>query len=206
MLNLSQLYFFAITSLSILIVPGPAVLYITLQSIQQGRVAGIVAVLGLELGTILHVTAAALGISRLSSSVIAFNLLKGLGIAYLLYLGVDKLRQSRTTQLKGQSRYESFRQIFWRGIWVEVFNPKTALFFFAFLPQFVSLTEGNVALQVIVLGLLFLGVAIVIDLLYALLASSVRRSILNNRWFRRKQHYFESTIYIALGLLTALLS
>ncbi|MBD1869004.1 LysE family translocator [Cyanobacteria bacterium FACHB-471] len=203
--NLPQLYLFSVASLVILLMPGPAVLYVIVQSIKQGRMTGIIAVLGLEFGTFFHVLAAAFGISALlSSSITVFNLLKFLGTAYLIYLGICKLLPFEKMQHERIDQHESLKQIFWQGVMVELFNPKTMLFFFAFLPQFVTPIKGRVALQMLTLGLLFIGLAIVIDLLYAMLAGSVGHLLRDNRWFMRRHRYVESSVYIGLGVVIAL--
>ncbi|WNZ25800.1 LysE family translocator [Leptolyngbya sp. NK1-12] len=204
--NLSQLYLFSITSIVILLIPGPAVLYTAIQSIKQGRIAGMVAVLGLELGTLFHV-ATSFGISTLLlSSTTAFTILKWLGAAYLIYLGVSKLSSLKKIQCRMAVQYESLQKIFWQGVIVEVLNPKTMLFFFTFLPQFVDPSKGSIALQMLTLGFLFVGLATFIDLLYAVLAGSVRSFLRSSRWLLRKQSYAESIIYFGLGIGAALSS
>lgn len=203
--NLPQLYLFCMASLVILLVPGPAVLYVALQSAKQGRIAGTVAVLGLEMGTSFHAAAAALGISALlSSSPMGLNVLKYFGAAYLIYLGARKLSPFERTQHAKTEQFESLQQIFWQGVMVELFNPKTMLFFFAFLPQFVNHAKGCVVLQMLTFGFVFIGMAIFIDILYAMLASSVRCLLKHKSWFTRKQHYIESSVYIGLGTVVAL--
>ncbi|HEY9664585.1 MAG TPA: LysE family translocator [Allocoleopsis sp.] len=202
--KLSELYLFVAASLVMLLVPGPAVMYIAMQSIKQGRIAGAIAVLGLELGTVFHVVVAAFGVSALSPSILLFNILKGLGTAYLIYLGACNLLLSQKVRHQRSSQHESLLQIFWRGVIVEVLNPKTMLFFFAFLPQFVDHTRGDVALQMLILGCLFIGFATLIDLLYVILSGSLRCLLRERRWFVRGQHYVESSVYIGLSIATAL--
>lgn len=202
MLTLPQLYLFSAASLAILIMPGPAVFYGTLQSIQYGRTAGIAAVLGLEFATLFHVMAAALGIPALAASTELFILLKGCGTGYLIYLGVCKLAplpkmQQRVAQPKG------LPQIFWQGFLVELCNPKTMLFFFAFLPQFVTPTRGGIALQVAALGFVFIGLAIVVDLLYAMTAGSVGLVLKDRQSLSRKLRYIEGSVYFSFGLTLA---
>lgn len=205
--NPSQLHLFFAASLVILLMPGPAVLYIAVQSIKQGHIVGVAAMLGVELGTIFHVAAAAFGVSALlSSSITMFNFLRLLGAAYLIFLGVCKLLPPKEIQHKKIDQHKSLKKVFWQGVMIELLNPKTMLFFFAFLPQFVTLTGDGVALQVLMLGLLFVGLAIVIDLLYVTLAGSIGHSLRNNKWLARKQRYAEGSVYIGLGVTTARLS
>ncbi len=143
MMDSTRFALFLITAFVILITPGPAVLYIIDRSVDQGRLAGLVSTLGVAFGTIFHVAAAALGISALlATSATAFSVLKYLGAAYLIYLGVRKLMER---DLDGRRRVrvrESLGRIFWQGAVVNVLNPKTALFFLAFLPQFIDVSRG----------------------------------------------------------------
>ena len=174
MIDFSQLYFFIGASLALLLVPGPAVLYITARSANQGRLAGLVSVLAIETANFLQAVAATLGLSAiLLSSALAFDVVKYLGAAYLMYLGVRKLLIAEEAEVNGEVKPERLSHIYWQGFVINLLNPKTALFFFAFLPQFVSPERGNVMTQTLLLGVLFVGMAIITDSLYALLASSL---------------------------------
>lgn len=207
MQNPLQLYLFSMASLAILLIPGPAVLYVAVQSISQGRVAGIVAVLGLECGTVFHVVVAALSISALlPTSSLIFSILKCFGTAYLLYLGVHNLLHPEKIPCCRINSNISLRKVFWQGLFVEVLNPKTMLFFFAFLPQFVNSSQGDITCQVLILGFLFVGLATVIDVLYATIAASARHLLYGKRPFMRGQRYIESSVYVGLGIATALSS
>ncbi len=201
----SSLTLFLIAAFVLLVTPGPAVLYIVARSIDQGRIAGIVATLGMHVGTLAHIGAAAVGISALLvSSALAFNVLKYIGAAYLIYLGVRKfLVREELKQPKAFER-KKLGRIFVESILVNVFNPKTALFFFAFLPQFVDASGGTVALQVMLLGAIFVVMGVVSDGLYALLAGTAADWLKGNLGFLRLQRYFAGTILIGLGMTTAL--
>ena len=201
----SHLYLFVATALVLLLTPGPAVLYVIARSVNQGRMAGLVSVLGLEVGTLFHVGAAALGISALLlSSAVAFSVVKYLGAAYLIYLGVRKLLAREETQEdEARLRALSLRRVFWEGVVVNVLNPKTALFFFAFLPQFISPSKSNVTAQMLFLGCLFVVLATASDGVYALLAGSVGHWLKGNRRFAKGERYFAGSVYIGLGLTTA---
>jgi threonine/homoserine/homoserine lactone efflux protein len=205
MLDPSRLPLFIAASLSLLLIPGPAVLYIVTRSIDQGRVAGVVSVLGIEVGGFFHVAAAALGLSAiLLSSALAFSVVKYLGAAYLIYLGIRKLVTPDKLQDTQSSTPASLRRIFSQGVVVNIFNPKTALFFFAFLPQFVDSSRGSVALQMFLLGSTFVGLATLTDGLYAILSGTFASWLKGNLRFLRFQRYFAGTVYIGLGLTTAL--
>jgi len=205
MIELSQLYFFIGAGLALLLIPGPAVLYITARSASQGRLAGLVSVLAIETANFTQAVAAALGLSAiLLSSALAFDIVKYLGAAYLVYLGIRKLF-SRDEETGNESvQRESLRRIYWQGFMVNILNPKTALFFFAFLPQFVSPEKGNVTAQTLLLGGIFVGMALITDSIYALLASSLAGRLKGSKNFQKGQRYFAGLVYIGLGITTAL--
>ena len=205
MIESSQLYFFLGAALALLLVPGPAVLYITARSANQGRLAGLVSVLAIESANFLQAVAATLGLSAiLLSSALAFDVVKYLGAAYLIYLGIRKLLTPDEEVENGIIKKESLSRIYWQGFAVNMLNPKTALFYFAFLPQFVDPTRGNVTAQTLFLGALFVGMAFITDSLYALLASSLAERLRGNRHFHKGQRYFAGLVYVGLGITTAL--
>ena len=204
MFELSQLTFFMGATLALLLVPGPAVLYITARSANQGRLAGLVSVLAIETANFLQAVAATLGLSAiLLSSALAFDVVKYLGAAYLIYLGLRKLLVREEGPENGEIRPESLSRIFWQGLVINLLNPKTALFFFAFLPQFVDPEKGNVTTQTLLLGVLFVGMALITDSLYALLASSLAGRLKGSRHFQKGQRYFAGLVYVGLGITTA---
>lgn len=205
MLDFSKLYLFLAATLALLLIPGPAVLYITARSATQGRLAGFVSVLAIETANFLQAAAAALGLSAiLLSSALAFDIVKYLGAAYLIYLGIRKLLARQDATESEEVHQESLARIYWQGFFVNILNPKTALFFFAFLPQFVDPDHGNVTAQTLILGAIFVGMAIITDSLYALLASSLAGQWKGNKNFQKGQRYFAGLIYIGLGITTAL--
>jgi threonine/homoserine/homoserine lactone efflux protein len=204
MIEFSRLYFFLGASLALLLVPGPAVLYITARSANQGRLAGLVSVLAIETANFLQAVAATLGLSAiLLSSALAFDIVKYLGAAYLIYLGVRKLfaREEETTD--GAFKPESLSRIYWQGIAVNLLNPKTALFYFAFLPQFVDPAKGNVTGQTLLLAAMFVGMAFITDSSYALITSSLAERLRGSRHFQKGQRYFAGLVYVGLGITTA---
>jgi threonine/homoserine/homoserine lactone efflux protein len=197
----SALGVFAIAALALLAIPGPAVLYIVVQSAEQGRRAGLASVAGIHLGTLVHVVGATVGLSALIvASAVAFSVVKYAGAAYLVYLGVRKLL-ARDARVAFERRREPLRRAFARGIVVNVLNPKTALFFLAFLPQFIDADRGPVWSQALVLGLVFVGLGLVSDSMYALAAGSAA-GILRRR--RRALRYGSGLVYIGLGATAAL--
>jgi threonine/homoserine/homoserine lactone efflux protein len=194
------LWLFSLATLALLLVPGPAVLYIVAQSVDHGRLAGLVSVAGVHLGTLVHTLAAAIGLSALIvSSAVAFNVVKYAGAAYLVYLGIRRLLE-RAEPRDFVVREQPLAQLFWRGAVVNVLNPKTALFFFAFLPQFVDPGRA-VWTQVVILGFVFVALGLLSDGLYALTAGTL------GRWLRRRPgilRWGSGSVYIGLGAVTAL--
>ena len=205
MLDATRLTLFFLTALVILVTPGPAVLYIVARSVEQGRLAGIVSTLGVGFGTMFHVAAAALGISALlATSATAFGVLKYLGAAYLIYLGIRKLMERDRDRGERVQSPESLGRMFWQGVVVNVLNPKTALFFLAFLPQFIDVSRGHATLQMVALGLLFVVMGICSDGIWALFAGSAGNWLKAHVGLLRAQRYFSGGVFIALGLVMAL--
>lgn len=205
MIHLPNLPVFLLAALILLLTPGPAVLYIIARSMDQGRLAGFVSVLSIEVGNSFHVLAATLGLSAiLLSSALAFTIVKYLGAAYLVYLGIRRLLAGTDAHEIARYQYQSLRRIFSQGVVVAILNPKTALFFLAFLPQFVDPSAGSVTLQLLTLGGMFVMMAIVTDGTYALLSSTAGGWLKRNRSFLRAERYVLGSVYIGLGVTAAL--
>jgi threonine/homoserine/homoserine lactone efflux protein len=200
----SSLILFLSAAVVLLAIPGPAVLYIVGRTLGQGRSAGLVSALGIGAGTLVHVAAAGVGLSALlMSSAIAFGVAKYLGAAYLIYLGIQKLRSEELLDAAPEAAPSKLSRVFGQGVVVNVLNPKTALFFFAFLPQFVDATRGSVVSQILFLGTLFAVMGVVSDSLWALFAGAVSDSLKSNpRWIKR-QRYVSGGMLISLGVVTA---
>jgi threonine/homoserine/homoserine lactone efflux protein len=196
---------FAVAAILLLLTPGPAVLYIVGRSVEQGRLAGVVSVLGITTGTLVHVIAAVVGLSALiASSVLAFSIVKYAGAAYLIYIGVRRLLR------RGDAPAETLhlpRRSLWRlysdGFIVNVLNPKTALFFLAFLPQFVETGKGGVPSQIAFLGLLFACMGMCSDGIYALLAGTAGGWMKRRRGFLKAERYVTGGVFVGLGLTAA---
>ncbi|HEX8878787.1 MAG TPA: LysE family translocator [Candidatus Acidoferrum sp.] len=200
----SSLLLFVTGAAVLLVIPGPAVTYVVSRSIGHGRAAGLVSVLGIVAGTLCHVVAAALGISAvLASSALAFPFVKYLGAGYLIYLGIKTLRTSDQPSLEADSGGTGLARIFGQGFLVNLFNPKTALFFLAFLPQFVDPARGHVTLQILQLGMLFALMGWCSDSTYALIAGSVAERLRGSLRLRRIQRKVSAGGLIALGLASA---
>ena len=201
----STLTLFVTAALILVFIPGPNSLYIVARSIQQGRKAGIISSLGVQVGTLFHVAAAAFGLSALLlSSALAFNLVKYAGAAYLIYLGVKTLLTKENVLQPERIKEDSLTRVFYQGVVVQLLNPKTALFFFSFLPQFVDVEKGAVSMQILFFGAVLVMLGFMSDVIYAVLAGSIGNLLRENLKFLRAQRYFAGSVYIGLGVTTAL--
>jgi threonine/homoserine/homoserine lactone efflux protein len=196
---------FIAASVVLLLTPGPAVLFIVARSIEQGRAAGLVSVLGIHLGTIVHITAAAAGLSAIIvSSALAFGVVKYLGAAYLVWIGVRTLLAKDAVSGTPAVSAEPLSRVFRDGFLVNLFNPKTAIFFLAFLPQFVDPARGALHWQILILGATFMGLGIVSDGIFALAAGTAGDFLRRNGRILRCQRWFAGTSFICLGVTAAL--
>ena len=195
---------FVVAALALLVVPGPAVVYIVARSIHQGRRTGLASVVGIHVGTLVHIAAATLGLSALiASSAVAFTAVKIAGAAYLVGLGLWTLLSRRAEPDVALGGEQNLRRAFAQGIVVNILNPKTALFFLAFLPQFVDSDASHPALQIAFLGFLFALLGLVTDSIWALAAGTAGGVLRRSRRFVSVQRYVTGTVYVGLGVLTA---
>ncbi|MEX0696723.1 MAG: LysE family translocator [Dongiaceae bacterium] len=196
---------FISAALVLLVIPGPAVLYIVARSIEQGRLAGFISDLGIHTATLVHVAAAALGLSAiLASSSLAFSAVKYAGAAYLIWLGLRKIfSRAEPTDLDVVVPVHGYARLFRDGFIINLLNPKTALFFLAFLPQFVEVSRGHVAMQIAFLGLLFTLLGFITDGCYALTAGTAGNWIKQSRTYLRFERYVSGGLLIGLGLTAA---
>jgi threonine/homoserine/homoserine lactone efflux protein len=194
----STLLLFAGASFALLVVPGPAVVYVVMRSLDQGRTAGIVSVLGVETGTFAYALAAAAGLTGLiAASEIGFTIVKYAGAAYLVHLGVRKLLERDEPQ---DARPSARSRLYLSGLLVQLLNPKIAIFFLAFLPQFVDASNGPVAIQMLLLGTIFTLLALLSDGAYALLAGAAGGRLRAGGRLAK----LSGGVYIGLGVSAAL--
>jgi threonine/homoserine/homoserine lactone efflux protein len=199
----STLWIFAAASLALAVVPGPAVLYIVARSVDQGRLAGLVSALGIAAGGLVHVVAATIGLSSLlASSATAFTIVKYAGAAYLIFLGIRRLMTREQLEDEIARAPRTRRRLFVDGLVVNVLNPKTALFFLAFLPQFVDPGEGVATFQILALGLLFAAIALCSDCMWALAAGTLGSWLRRSRWYLGVKRWVTGTVFVGLGLST----
>ena len=194
----------ALASLVLVVIPGPAVIYILTRSVSQGRTAGMVSAVGVNLGSAIHVVAAVAGLSLLlASSAYAYTIVKWLGVAYLAWIGVQTLLTDDTEFTSPEMDRQSLRRIFTQGVLVNVLNPKVAIFFLAFLPQFIDQNGTNPALQTFILGMTLVTIGLISDSVYALIGGGL------GDWFRRRPGAARATrltagiTYLALASLAA---
>jgi threonine/homoserine/homoserine lactone efflux protein len=201
----SHVLAFTGAALVLLLGPGPAVLFVVTRSVQLGRRAGLLATLGLSVGGLVHVVAAVVGLSAIvAASAELFTALKLLGAGYLIYLGIKTLAGPAEPAPEADAPPTAGSRLFLDGLVVNVLNPKPALFFLAFLPQFVTRGGAPVEMQLAVLGLLLVGLGLVTDSAYALLAGSARRFLTGRPRIWRARRVVSGTIYLGLGLSAAL--
>lgn len=201
----TTLALFAVAAAALVVVPGPSMLYIVARGIDQGRAAAVVSVLGVETGSLVHVAAATLGLSALlATSAVAFAVVTYLGAAYLIWLGVRTLLSRPSASLVPTSAPRSLGRIYAQGIVVQVFNPKVALFFLAFIPQFVDPSRGAIAPQTLLLGGILVTIGVLISGSYALAAGAVGGWLRRSAGFARVQRLVAGTVYLGLGVTTAL--
>jgi threonine/homoserine/homoserine lactone efflux protein len=203
----STLLVYAVTAVIVLLVPGPAVIYIVSQSVRQGRRAGIASVLGIHTGTLVQVVAAVLGASwLLVSSALAFSVVKYLGAAYLVYLGVRRLLgkdEQLAVEPGAEARPKRPARLFYQGVLVNVLNPKLALFFLAFLPQFVDRARGAVPMQVATFGVAFVLLGLCTDTSCALVAGTVGPWLRQHVRLLRGERYVVGSAFVGLGVAAA---
>jgi threonine/homoserine/homoserine lactone efflux protein len=201
----SALAIFVVAAAALIVTPGPAVLFIVARSAHQGARAGLVSAMGIAAGGLVHVAGAVLGISALlASSAVAFSAVRWLGAGYLVWLGVKTLRGNGDDADVAPPPPAPPARLFAQGFVVNLLNPKTALFFLAFLPQFVDPARGDAAVQMLVLGGIFIALAVLSDCAYALLAGAVVGRLGRSGRARRRTRLFTGSVYLALGALTAL--
>jgi threonine/homoserine/homoserine lactone efflux protein len=195
---------FLAASFVLAVTPGPGVLYIVTRSIAQGTRSGLASVAGVALGNLGNAVGAAVGLAALFAiSSLAFTIVRYAGALYLIYLGIQALRTPPAAATRKGAEPHSHRRIFRDGFFVALLNPKTAIFFAAFLPQFMS-PDGSALVQSIVLGAMFVVIAASTDTAYALAASAIAPALTRATQMQTAGRYLSASVFIGLGVLTAL--
>lgn len=205
MIDMTNFSLFIAASWALIIAPGPDMIYVLTRGMAQGRKAGLLSAVGVTLGILVHTLSAALGLAvLLQTSALIFLTVKYLGALYLIYLGYKTLKNKNGFAPLESEKPVNTRAIFWQGVLSNVFNPKVALFFLAFLPQFVNPNQGYVGLQMLALGLLFALFGVIFLSALGFFAGAI------GGWLSRQPRYTEGlrwltgTIFIGLGLRLAL--
>ncbi len=202
----SDLIVFSGAALLLLVIPGPAVLYIVARSSSQGARAGLVSTLGIHAGTLVHIAAALVGLSALLvASSQSFTVVKLAGAAYLIYLGISALRtRNQSDDVADTEPHRSTKRLFIDGAVLNVLNPKTAVFFLAFVPQFVDPSVGSATTQLLVFSGLFVVLGLISDSMFAIAGGWAGKKLSQSPRFDRTKNTVAGVSYLALGGVTAL--
>jgi threonine/homoserine/homoserine lactone efflux protein len=201
----ARFFIFLSAAILLAIAPGPGMLYVLARTLAGGRREGMLSAVGTFFGGMVHVFAAAAGVSIiLAKSAIAFATVKYLGAGYLCFLGIRMILDARGTDDVPPADLPRARNPFWQGVMTEVLNPKTALFFLSFIPQFVNRDAGHVFLQFVFLGTLSVSLNTSADIVVTLLAGPFGRRIRDSARFRKRQRTLTGAVLIGLGSYLAL--
>jgi threonine/homoserine/homoserine lactone efflux protein len=200
MIPWSTYVLFVGASLALVLIPGPNHLYITARGLAQGRAAGLASAFGVETGTLVHIAAAAAGLSYLiTKSATLFGIVKWAGVAYLVYMGIRAFTGKEETESEAPPP-QPLGKVFLEGLVVNVLNPKVTLFFLSLLPQFVKPAAGSPALQIVVLGATLLLLGLISDMVYVFTAGALGARLASRA---RALRHFSGVVYLGLGVLTA---
>jgi len=203
---IEHFWVFALAALLLNLTPGNDMLYVAARSTSQGIKAGIISSLGIMAGCMVHILAAVIGLSAIiAQSALAFNIIKYVGAAYLVYLGIRSIiSRKKTFEVKNKMQQQSYTRIFWQGVITNVLNPKVALFFLAFLPQFINVESKHTALQILFLGTWFNVGGTLINILVAILFGKIGTWLSHSPRFIQWQERITGAMLIALGIKVAL--
>ena len=197
----TNLALFVVASWILVVTPGPDMLYVITRGISQGRKSGVVSAIGVTLGILVHTVFAAFGFAViLKTSAVAFGVMKYLGAVYLVYLGVKTIKDKKRLAMNSHHRPTSLRTVFAQGILSNVLNPKIALFFMAFLPQFVVAEKGHVALQMVWMGVTFAFFGVVFLTLVGYFSGAIGGRLSRNRILSERLSRVTGGLLIALGI------
>jgi threonine/homoserine/homoserine lactone efflux protein len=204
-MSASSFLTYLLASVLVALAPGPGMLFVISRGLEGGRRAGVVAALGTSSGIGLHIAAAAFGVSvALEASELGFHLLKWAGVAYLLYLAWCAIRGSSSSARRPRTGSRAITSVFWQGALVNALNPKVALFFVAFLPQFVPAGGPSLAVHMAVLGAVFMLVTVAVFTLYGWFAGGGRAWLMEHTTARVLLDRLTALLFVYLGLRLAL--
>jgi threonine/homoserine/homoserine lactone efflux protein len=203
-MDMAHFILFFTASWILIITPGPDMIYVITRGVSLGRKAGVVSALGVTLGILVHTFFAAFGLAViLQTSALAFFIVKHVGAAYLIYIGIQSFRDQSGFVLNKNANRASLRSVFIQGVFSNVLNPKVALFFLAFLPQFVRAENGNPAFQMCFLGITFALFGVVFLLFLGYFSGNMGKWLSQKQGFTKKIKWFTGSVLIALGLRLA---
>jgi len=203
---IEHFWVFALAAILLNLTPGNDMLYVAARSTSQGIKAGIISSLGIMAGCMVHILAAVIGLSAIiAQSALAFNIIKYVGAAYLVYLGIRSIiSRKKTFEVKNKMQQQSYTRIFWQGVITNVLNPKVALFFLAFLPQFINVESKHTALQILFLGTWFNVGGTLVNIVVAILFGKIGTWLSHSPRFIQWQERITGAMLIALGIKVAL--
>lgn len=205
MIDTSNFTLFIVTSIAVILMPGPAMLFVISNGLTRGPKASIAAAFGTTAGVSFHLFCAAFGLAViLKTSVIAFAIVKFAGAAYLIYLAIKTLLSKEEIINHLNENEKTGNSIFWQGIFINILNPKLSIFFLAFLPQFIDPNLASATSQTLILGTIFMAMTIVIFICYGLFASLLRQKVLNSPKILRAIKWCFASVFMALGVRLAL--
>ncbi len=205
-MGLQDYWLFVCASIILCVVPGPDMIYLLGRTITQGKKAGLVAAIGINLGAYFHLLAAILGISAIiATSSTAFTILKWCGALYLIYLGIQVIRSNQATviNVNGRIKKPALSKIFWQGFLSDALNPKVAIFFLSLLPQFIHPAQGNDLMQLLILGITLNVIAISINMLLVFFSHVLTRQMERSNRATFLLNKAMGTVFVALGLRLA---
>ncbi|HKH59635.1 MAG TPA: LysE family translocator [Flavitalea sp.] len=205
-MDVQNFWVFALTALLLNLTPGNDMIYVASRTAGQGVRAGIVSALGIMGGCFVHMLAAVAGLSAIiAQSALAFDIIKYTGAVYLIYLGIRTLTgKKKKFTISGISEISSYKKIFWQGVVTNVLNPKVALFFLAFLPQFIDLDSARTSLQILFLGIWFNMSGTIVNIIAAILLGKISSWLSNSPGFIQWQERVSGMLLIGLGIKVAL--
>jgi threonine/homoserine/homoserine lactone efflux protein len=208
MIELSNLYMFIIASFILCLVPGPDNIYVLTQGMTKSKKAAVITALGLTTGLIIHTSAAAFGISVIfQTSEMAFNIVKYIGTAYLIYIAYQAFKyRNEPLDLSTQNSKGELKKLYFKGFVMNILNPKVSIFFLAFLPQFVTPINGSISLQMIMLGLVFMAITIIVFSTIGVAGNMLSAKLLEKPSIVKYMNILTSFVLVSLGLKLALSS
>ncbi|UTJ06547.1 LysE family translocator [Arcobacter roscoffensis] len=206
MIELTELYMFIIASFLLCLAPGPDNIYVLTQGMTKSKKAAIVTTLGLATGLIIHTSAAAFGISVIfQTSELAFDIVKFVGAAYLLYIAYQAFKhRNEKLDLSAQNSTKELKKLYFKGFIMNILNPKVSIFFLAFLPQFVNTQAGNVPMQMIILGAVFMALTIIVFSSIGIAGNLLSKRLLEKPNIVKYMNILTSFVLVGLGIKLAL--